>query len=392
MDSGDCETEEDSPPEACVSPEGSLLPSNSREIRNRAEKMRRDKLNAYIGELATLVPMVARSAKRMDKTSILRLTATHLRIHQTLLSGMMKLRMELPKYIGHRILEQLICETLNGFLLILTPTGKIIFVSETVEHLLGHLQSDLMGQSIYNIISPDDQDCLRKYITAENKPDVEWKTSFGGRLKRAGPRTESPVYESVRIRSIHYMNDHNQNSSTAKDATTNSINNHVLLFFVTILRPEPLSERLLEASKEEYVTRHLIDGRIIGCDQRISFIAGYLTDEVSGSSAFNYMHRDDVRWVMIALRQMYDRGESKGSSCYRLLAKGGKFIYLKTFGFLEIDDQGTVESFVCINTLVTEDEGCQLVHDMKKKFSALINSQSSPVSLVFCGNELWLHS
>jgi hypothetical protein len=45
--------------------------------------MRRDKLNSYIGELATLVPMVARSAKRMDKTSILRLTATHLRIHQS---------------------------------------------------------------------------------------------------------------------------------------------------------------------------------------------------------------------------------------------------------------------------------------------------------------------
>lgn len=52
-------------------------------MRNRAEKMRRDKLNSYIGELATLVPMVARSAKRMDKTSILRLAATHLRIYQS---------------------------------------------------------------------------------------------------------------------------------------------------------------------------------------------------------------------------------------------------------------------------------------------------------------------
>lgn len=57
--------------------------SNSREMRNRAEKMRRDKLNSYIGELAQLVPMIARSAKRMDKTSILRLTATHLRIYQS---------------------------------------------------------------------------------------------------------------------------------------------------------------------------------------------------------------------------------------------------------------------------------------------------------------------
>ncbi|XP_068898008.1 basic helix-loop-helix ARNT-like protein 1 isoform X4 [Tenebrio molitor] len=383
MDSGDCETEEDSAPEACVSPEGSLLPSNSREIRNRAEKMRRDKLNSYIGELATLVPMVARSAKRMDKTSILRLTATHLRIHQTLLNGKIKLRMELPKYVGQRILEQLVCEQMSGFLLILTPTGKIVFVSETVEHLLGHLQSDLMGQSIFNITPSDDHDRLRTYINSECVLDGGWKKYFSGRLKRAGPRTESAVYETVRIRSIHCMDDYNQNTSTNRDVSSTSLN-HVLLFFVTIFRPEPLSERLLEASKDEYVTRHLIDGRIIDCDQRISFIAGYMTEEVSGLSAFKFMHRDDVRWVMIALRQMYDRGESKGSSCYRLQSKNGKFIFLRTFGFLEIDEQGTVESFVCINTLVSENEGYQLVLEMKKKFSALINSQSSPITS--CGS------
>lgn len=56
--------------------------SNNREIRNRAEKMRRDKLNSFINELATLVPMVSRSPKRMDKTTVLRLAAAFLRLHQ----------------------------------------------------------------------------------------------------------------------------------------------------------------------------------------------------------------------------------------------------------------------------------------------------------------------
>lgn len=70
-----------------------------------------------------------------------------------------------------------------------------------------------------------------------------------------------------------------------------------------MVRPEPLVDQLIEASKDEYVTRHLVDGRIINCDQRISFIAGYMTEEVAGLSAFNFMHREDVRWVMIALRQ-----------------------------------------------------------------------------------------
>lgn len=77
---------------------------------------------------------------------------------------------------------------------------------------------------------------------------------------------------------------------------------------------------------------------------------------------------------------MYDRGESRGSSCYRLLSRNGQFIYLKTFGFLEVDENGTVESFVCFNILVSDEEGRRLNREMKNKFSALISSQSSPVS------------
>ncbi|UYV72715.1 Met [Cordylochernes scorpioides] len=57
--------------------------SMTRAQRNQAEKQRRDKLNAYISELATIVPMVAMASKRLDKTSILRLSAAHLRIYQS---------------------------------------------------------------------------------------------------------------------------------------------------------------------------------------------------------------------------------------------------------------------------------------------------------------------
>lgn len=60
---------------------------------------------------------------------------------------------------------------------------------------------------------------------------------------------------------------------------------------------------LLEADKDEYVTRHLVDGRIIFCDHRISIVAGYMSEEVSGKSAFAFMHKEDVRFTMIALRE-----------------------------------------------------------------------------------------
>nr|CAD7409339.1 unnamed protein product [Timema cristinae] len=57
---------------------------SNRQMRNQAEKMRRDKLNTYISELATQVPMVAQSPKRTDKISILRLTAAYILMNRSM--------------------------------------------------------------------------------------------------------------------------------------------------------------------------------------------------------------------------------------------------------------------------------------------------------------------
>lgn len=55
------------------------------------------------------------------------------------------------------------------------------------------------------------------------------------------------------------------------------------------------------------------------------------------------------------------------------MARTGQFIYLRTRGYLDIDrDTNQVRSFVCVNSLVDEDEGKKLVKEMKKKFTIMI--------------------
>jgi hypothetical protein len=59
------------------------------------------------------------------------------------------------------------------------------------------------------------------------------------------------------------------------------------------------------------------------------------------------------------------------------MTRTGQFIYLKTRGYLEVDNvSNKAHSFVCINSLVSEDEGKKLVREMKKNFSVLVNSTS----------------
>ncbi|XP_014613092.1 PREDICTED: uncharacterized protein LOC106791735 [Polistes canadensis] len=164
-----------------------------------------------------------------------------------------------------------------------------------------------------------------------------------------------------------------------------STNNDIIFVGVAWFpKKRPITElSITDANKEEYVTRHLVDGRIIYCDHRISIVAGYMSEEVSGMSAFKYMHKDDVRWTIIGLRQMYDRAEPCGSSCYRLLSKTGQFIYLRTHGYLEYDkDTQSVESFVCINTLVSEEEGIEFVREMKERFSATVSGFTKAAAMI----------
>ncbi|XP_018392295.1 PREDICTED: aryl hydrocarbon receptor nuclear translocator 2-like [Cyphomyrmex costatus] len=403
------------------------VPSNPRASRNMAEKQRRDNLNANISTMATLVPSVAGSSRRMDKISILRLATAFLRTRYTLGRGSMNF---LPPLFKDQFdLEQFFVDHLvdsGGFFLVVTTTAKIVYVSRQVEQHLGHVQNELLGQSLYNFIYPEDRDELTRNLTPDGmqpmsstpsptnlsqvselthdnssnsseessmssqrsnertKRFYEQRRNFKIRMaQRTNSRRDHTQYECFEVSGLLRLaeackNADNNGHKGRQRETTSTSNDIVFAGVATLPQKRPITElSIMDANKDEYVTRHLVDGRIIYCDHRVSVIAGYLSEEISGLNAFGFMHKDDWRWTMIGLRQMYDRAEMCGSSCYRLLTKNGEFIYLRTHGYLEIDrDMNTVESFVCVNTMVTKKEGIQLIKEMKMRFSAIVSASS----------------
>ncbi|XP_037034497.1 neuronal PAS domain-containing protein 2-like isoform X1 [Bradysia coprophila] len=391
--------------------------NNGREARNKAEKNRRDKLNNSIQELSTMVPHVAESPRRVDKTAVLRFSAHGMRVEYVF--GRSRV-----SCVTDQLTDALV-RLLDTFFLTVTCKGQIVLVSPSIEQHLGHCQTDLFGQNITNFTHPDDHAFLQRQliptdlenlfdipadanVNNEPKPrsqeeedeiDRKLRTDkrrFTIRLARAGPRTEPTQYEVVQFdgcfrradsaprgvkastfrSGMHLIRRARCREDTSMPLQVISGNDVVLVAMARVIKPPTITERLFEANKFEYKTRHLIDGRIVQCDQRISIVAGYMADEVSGLSPFTFMHKDDVRWVMVALRQMYDYGSTYGESCYRLMARTGQFIYLKTRGYLDIDrDTNEVRSFVCHNTLITEDEGRKLIREMKKKFAVIIQRE-----------------
>jgi len=87
-------------------------------------------------------------------------------------------------------------------------------------------------------------------------------------------------------------------------STESTSNDIVFAGVATLPKKRPITElSIIDANKNEYVTRHLLDGHIIYCDHRVSIVAGYMSEEVTGANAFKFMHKDDSKWTILGLRQ-----------------------------------------------------------------------------------------
>ncbi|XP_068213142.1 uncharacterized protein [Palaemon carinicauda] len=381
-----------------------VSPSSSREMRNMAEKMRRDKLNNYVAEIAGIVPLGsgASANKRIDKTSVLRLAANYIRMHKILNDDDDPSNKRTPDF-GREITHTL-AEAVGGFLLVVTSSGKVVYITETVDQFFGHTQVDLLGHSIYNVIHPDDHDIFQQQLV----PKENCRRSFYCRMmEKALSRNDPGRYEIIlvvgQLRPLPQIqpcmpsssmsspassshcetsasSDHDEDESSDNEGemkpikVVNRTGTHMLVGFVRVVKDRPITElTLVESTQDEYITRHGMDGKILYTDHRISFVTGLMPTEVVGTSAFTYMHQDDILWSIVAQKLMFTSTQGQGVVSYRLKCKDGVHITLRSRGFLEVNKQtGQVESFVCINTVLSVNEAMLEIKNQRRKLLPII--------------------
>ncbi|XP_013143925.1 PREDICTED: circadian locomoter output cycles protein kaput-like [Papilio polytes] len=380
------------------SPELPLVKASDRESRIIAEKHRRSQYKAEIECIYSLLSDIIPTQRKLDKTSILRLAADKLR-NEHVFGNTVKC--DHLETWSPAILKCF--DLFGGFMIAVTCRGRIFIVSPNIQEKLGYCHIDLLGQDIYKYIHNEDKDILRFHIYPPELQSgfddnlLKQQHNFKIRFLRAGAKSDLPRYEQCHINGTHRRSDKaTANGIQDKQIIrrqrvrhnrtfTSSGNDFVFIGMVHVLsnvRPVCL---VSPTAYSEYKTRHLIDGRIVECDQSISLAAGYMTEEVTGTSAFIFMHKDDVRWVICVLRQMYDQSREYGESYYRLITRSGHFIYMRTRGFLEIDpNTKKVQSFVCINRVISQEYGRKMMEEMKRKYSVIVDmeNQSERVSCV----------
>nr|XP_057944260.1 neuronal PAS domain-containing protein 2 isoform X2 [Doryrhamphus excisus] len=344
-----------------------------RASRNKSEKKRRDQFNVLIKELCTMLQGQGHPRK-MDKSTILQRTIDFLQKQKDISAQneTCDVRQDWkPSFLSNEEFTQLMLEALDGFLLALTTDGNIIYVSDSVSSLIGHLPSDMVDQNILNFLPEREHGEVYKLLSshmlmtdpiAADFLASEAHVEFCCHLARGkiDPK-EPPVYEYVKfVGDFKFHNNVPTSSCNGVELTLprslqSSLEEQVcLIATVRLVTPQFLKDLCnVHDPCDEFTSRHSLEWKFLFLDHRASPIIGYLPFEVLGTSGYDYYHVDDLELIAQCHKQLMQFG--KGKSCYyRFLTKGQQWIWLRTHYYITYHQWNSKPEFiVCTHTVVS---------------------------------------
>ncbi|KAL7980753.1 hypothetical protein Chor_001907 [Crotalus horridus] len=146
-----------------------------------AARCRRSKETEVFYQLAHTLPFARGVSAHLDKASIMRLTISYLRMHK-LLNSEWRDQVKAEEQVDSYYLK-----ALDGFLMVLTEEGDMIYLSENVNKHLGLSQLELIGHSVFDFIHPCDQEELQDVLSPRQgfskKGEVKTERNFSLRMK-----------------------------------------------------------------------------------------------------------------------------------------------------------------------------------------------------------------
>ncbi|NXH66699.1 NPAS2 protein, partial [Hydrobates tethys] len=342
-----------------------------RASRNKSEKKRRDQFNVLIKELSSMLPG---NTRKMDKTTVLEKVIGFLQKHnevsaQTEISEIQQDWK--PSFLSNEEFTQLMLEALDGFIIAVTTGGSIIYVSDSITPLLGHLPCDVLDQNLLNFLPEQEHSEIYKMLSScmlmtDSASSDYLKTDneleFYCHLLRGSlnPK-EFPTYEYIKFvgNFRSYSNVPNSTCNGFDEAVPRAYRaspGKQVCFVATVrlATPQFLKEMcIVEEPLEEFTSRHSLEWKFLFLDHRAPPIIGYLPFEVLGTSGYDYYHIDDLELLARCHEHLMQFGKGK-SCCYRFLTKGQQWIWLQTHYYITYHQWNSKPEFiVCTHMVVS---------------------------------------
>ncbi|WAQ99737.1 CLOCK-like protein [Mya arenaria] len=313
-----------------------------------------------VNELST---MVSTTNKKMDKSTVLKSTISFLKEHQESTNQAQVNEIKenwKPSFLTNDEFMHLMLEALDSFMLVFTQQGIIMYTSDSVASLLGHLPTDLMNQSIYDFINKAESSSIhnilynyRAALTTDYERDdspVCFECNF---LRGSMDPRKQAQYEKVTVRGGFRRIVAGSDDDCQIPEGLGGGGQMYFLCTVRLQNSQLVREMSIVDENKEFSSRHSLEWKFLFLDHRAPPIIGYLPFEVLGTSGYDYYHPDDLDGVTISHEQLMKTGE--GTSCYyRFLTKGQQWIWLRSRYFIVYHQWNSKPEFInCTNTVVS---------------------------------------
>uniref|UniRef100_A0A8C1EIC7 Aryl hydrocarbon receptor n=1 Tax=Cyprinus carpio carpio TaxID=630221 RepID=A0A8C1EIC7_CYPCA len=357
-------------------------------VKSNPSKRHRDRLNGELDRLANQLPFPQEVISKLDKLTILRLSVSYLRAkshfngnacvscpcHTHSSNNTKPHIQELPE-------GELLLQAINGFVLVVTSNGTIFYASSTIEDYLGFHQSDLIHQSVYELIHTEDQAEFQRQLHWALNPSCTPDTrqlvqaSHDAPLPQMHyspeqlPPENSTFLERNFVCRLRCLLDNSsgflamkfqgclkflygQNERTAEGKP---IPPQLALFALACpLQPPSILE--VRTKNCFFKTKHKLDFTPTACDSKGKIVLGYTEEELCYSgSGYQFIHAADMLYCAENHLRMMRTGES-GLTVFRLLTKQNLWVWVQSNARL-VYKNGQPDCIIASQRVITNEEG-----------------------------------
>ncbi|XP_056296944.1 hypoxia inducible factor 1 subunit alpha, like isoform X2 [Pseudoliparis swirei] len=362
--------------EAVVVKRGS---SEQRKLRSRdAARCRRSQETEVFYDLASTLPLPRRVCTHLDKSAIMRVALSFLRMHHLILQPGENQREKSEEKVEKLELDEeedeeeeedpmdsFYPQALAGFIMVMTEEGDMIYLTENVSIHIGIPQLELLGQSIYDFVHPCDQEELRDLLIprpgSRKKPLAEQPSERNFFLRMKSTLTSRG--RTVNIKSATWKVLHCTGHIRQVGSASPPMGGAMTLLCEPIPHPSSVEFPL---DTHTFLTRHNMDLHFTHCEGRVTELVGYKPEDLIGRSAYEFHHALDSDHVKKSMHTLLSKGQVS-TRHYRFLANSGGFVWAETQATVLYSSRTSQpEAVVCLNYILSGVEEPDLVFSVEQ--------------------------
>ncbi|KRF99923.1 uncharacterized protein Dwil_GK13872 [Drosophila willistoni] len=341
-----------------------------------AARCRRSKETEIFMELSQVLPLKTDDVSQLDKASVMRITIAYLKIRDMFQlvnkvrdcndlikrdtdsnNGDEKIKPKLEindeEWLKCPEASQLLKQTIDGFLLVLSNEGDITYVTENIVDYLGITKIDALGQQIWEYTHQCDHaeikealNLKRNGIADKIKDEHLLESGITTHHRDLFVRMKCTLTSrgrSINIKSASYKVIH-----ITGHLTVNAKGERLL---VAIGRPIPHPSNIeTPLGTSTFLTKHSLDMKFTYVDDKMLGLLGYKPNDLLDTSLFGCQHGADSERLMATFKSVLSKGQ--GETCrYRFLGKYGGYCWIVTQATVVLDKLKP-QSVVCVNYVI----------------------------------------